>query len=176
VSYCSYQYPLPIHSFFLSYIFLSHLSLSLTLCLTLAHLHPLLQFILSLFSSLLLLLLLSLCLSHSLTHTHSFPVPSGAPTSLNVTHPLPTSAELSWTPLPPEQHNGIITGYTVKVVGPDSAAPRLILIPDASATSVVVSGLRPFTVYTFVVSAMTTVGTGPAANITSTTPQGGQPL
>lgn len=115
-------------------------------------------------------------LSYSLSLSLTFPAPSGAPTGLNVTHPLPTSAELSWIPLPPDQHNGIITGYTVKVVGPDSATPRLIPVPDASATSVVVSGLRPFTAYTFSVSAMTAAGTGPAADITSTTPQGGQSL
>ena len=116
----------------------------------------------------------SLSLAHSFSFTLPFPAPSSAPTGLNVTHPLPTSAELSWIPLPSHQHNGIITGYTVKVVGPDSATPRLIPVSDSSATSIVVSGLRPFTMYTFSVSAMTVAGAGPAADITSTTPQGGQ--
>ena len=75
-------------------------------------------------------------------------------------------------PPPLEEQNGVITGYTVQVEGPDSS--REFSVQNASTTSVEVSGLKPFTSYTFHVSAMTKAGTGPAATISSTTPEGGK--
>ena len=92
-------------------------------------------------------------------------VASGAPGELHISHHLPTSALLSWTPVPENLQNDSNTGYTVYVMGP---------VIDANATSYEVSGLRPYTKYTFGVSAMTGVGTGPAKSVSSTTPQGGK--
>ena len=108
------------------------------------------------------------------THADANPAPSVTPEGLNITHNLPTTAELSWTPLPVEKpkYNGVITGYTIQVEGPDSS--REISIQNASTTSVEVPNLRPFTSYTFHVSAMTKAGTGPVAIILSTTPEGGE--
>ena len=71
-----------------------------------------------------------------------------------------------------EERNGVITGYTIQVVGLN--APRDILVQRNDTTSVEVTGLRPFTSYTFSVRAMTKAGTGPAATIPSTTPEGGK--
>ena len=102
-------------------------------------------------------------------HTHTDPAPSIAPEGLHITHSLPTTAELSWSPLPLEKRNGVISGYTIQVVGPDSS--REIPVQDAETTTV---KLRPFTSYTFHVSAMTKAGTGPVATISSTTPEGGE--
>ena len=62
----------------------------------------------------------------------------------------------------------------MKVVGPDS--PEEIPVHGAGTTSVQIPGLRPFTSYTFSVSAMTKAGTGPAATILSITPEGGKML
>ena len=45
---------------------------------------------------------------------------------------------------------------------------------DRNATSYEVSDLRPYTTYTFSVSAMTEAGAGPPIIISSTTPQGGK--
>ena len=108
------------------------------------------------------------------THTHTDLAPSGSPGRLDVRHKLPTIAELSWSHVPIEKQNGVITGYTVKVVGPDS--PREIPVQGADTTSVEIPGLRPFTSYTFNISAMTKAGTGPAATISSKTPEGGEML
>ena len=58
----------------------------------------------------------------------------------------------------------------MKVVGSDS--PGEIPVQGAGTTSVEIPGLRPFTSYTFNVSAMTKAGTGPAATISSKTPEG----
>ena len=110
--------------------------------------------------------------AHTHTHTHTDPAPSIAPGGLNITHSHPTTAELSWSPLPVEKRNGVITGYTIQVEGPDFS--REISVQDGNMSSVEVPGLRPFTSYTFHVSAMTKAGTGPVATVSSTTPEGGE--
>ena len=94
------------------------------------------------------------------------------PTGLNVTHELPTSAEISWKTLPEGEQSTVITGYSVQVVGAGST--REISVSDARATSAVVSKLRPSTSYTFNISAVTHTGNGPIATITSTTPEEGE--
>jgi hypothetical protein len=47
---------------------------------------------------------------------------------------------------------------------------------DGNATSYEVSNLRPYTTYTFGVSAMTEAGTGPPIIVSSTTIPGGKSL
>ena len=101
-----------------------------------------------------------------------FTVPSGTPGELLVSHSLPTSAQLSWTPVPEDKQNDTITGYAVHVKGPDST--QEIPLMDGNATSYEVSYLRPYTTYTFGISAMTEAGTGPPIIVSSTTPQGGE--
>ena len=103
-------------------------------------------------------------------YTYADPAPSVSPEGLKVSHRLPTTAELSWKPIPEEKRNGTITGYTVQVEGPDS---RQDISVEDTCTSVQISDLRPFTWYTFKVNAMTKAGTGPAATVSSTTPEGG---
>ena len=104
------------------------------------------------------------------TFTHT--APSGKPGEFHVHHRTPTSAQLSWTPIPKDQQNGIITGYTVQVVGPDFT--REISITDATTTSTEVIGLRPITSYYFSISATTVAGTGPPARSFSITHEGGK--
>ena len=93
---------------------------------------------------------------------------------MHVSHSLPTSAQLSWTPVPEDKLNDTITGYTVHVKGPDST--REVPMMDGNATSFEVSDLRLYTTYTFSVSAMTEAGAGPPIIVSSTTPQGGEIL
>ena len=50
---------------------------------------------------------------------------------------------------------------------------RMISVMDGNATSYEVSDLRPYTTYTFGVSAMTEAGTGPPIIVSSTTPRSG---
>ena len=95
--------------------------------------------------------------------------PSGKPGELCVCHINARSAQLSWTPVPRDQQNGIITGYSVQVVGPDFM--QEISISDATTTSAEVSGLTPFTSYYFSISAMTVAGTGPPSRSLSITPK-----
>ena len=97
-------------------------------------------------------------------------VPSGTPGELHVSHSLPTSAQLFWTPESEDKQNDTITSYIVQVKGPGSK--QKIPVMDGNATSYEVSD----TTYTFSVSAMTEAGTGPPISIYSTTPQGGEIL
>ena len=99
-------------------------------------------------------------------------VPSGTPGELLVSHSLPTSAQLSWTPVPEDLQNDTITGYRVQVEGPDST--REVPVMDGNVISYEVSDLSPYTTYTFSVSAMTEAGAGPPISVSSTTPQGGK--
>ena len=111
---------------------------------------------------------------HGLTYRLSFLkfiVPSGTPRELLVSHSLPTSAQLSWTPVPEDD---TITGYMVQVEGPDSTLE--IPVMDENATSYEVSDLRPYTTYTFSISVMIEAGTGSPISISSTTPQEGKVL
>ena len=103
-------------------------------------------------------------------------VPTGTPGELFVSHRLPTSAQLSWTPVPKDKQNDVITGYTVQVVGSDSTEKREISLIDGNATSYEVSNLRPYTEYIFSVRAITEAGTGPPISVSSITPQGGKGL
>ena len=109
---------------------------------------------------------------HEPSSEHAPLLPSGTPGELFISHSLPTSAQLSWTPVPEDKQNDTITGYTVQVEGPDST--REIPVMDGNATSFEVSDLKPYTTYTFSVSAITKIGTGLPKSVSSTTPQGGE--
>ena len=117
-------------------------------------------------------------------HTYIHTVPD-APGELKVSHSLPTSAQLSWTPVPEDKQNGTITGYSVQVARPSSysyfyssSSEKInrveIPVMDGNATSYEVSDLQPYTTYSFSVSAITKIGTGLAKSVSSTTPQGGE--
>ena len=104
-------------------------------------------------------------------HMHTV---SDAPGELKVSHSRPTSAQLSWTPIPEDKQNDTITGYTVQIEGPDSI--QEIPVMDGNATACEVSDLKPYTTYTFSISAVTKVGIGLAKSVSSSTPQGGEVL
>ena len=107
---------------------------------------------------------------------HKFPfnlAPSGSPGEFRVNHRLPTTAEFSWTPVPKDKQNGVITGYTVQIVGAISTSRQEISV-EADATSVEIFNLTPFTSYNFSISAMTKAGSGPIATISSRTLEGGK--
>ena len=103
--------------------------------------------------------------------------PCGSPGGLTVNYVLPaTTAKLSWTPVPAQKQNGVITGYTVHVVRADlsSTSRRDIPVQKGDATSVDVPNLTPFTSYSFSISAKTNAGAGPpSASISSKTPETG---
>ena len=104
---------------------------------------------------------------------HTYPAPSVAPGELTVSYRLPTTAELSWSHLQKNKQNGVIIKYTVKVIRDDLPSDMPVEL-DAATNFIKIIDLRPFTSYTFKVSAVTKAGSGPAATILSTTPEAGK--
>ena len=84
--------------------------------------------------------------------------PSAAPLGLTVTSQTSISFTLSWTLPPPENLNGIITGYSVNVT---STATGEVTLFTTILDFMSVTSLRPYTLYLCSVAAQTTVGMGP---------------
>lgn len=68
------------------------------------------------------------------------------------------SVELSWSPPPPEERNGIITGYVATLVRRDTGSQYQLTSPT---TSITFTTLTPFTGYTVTIAASTAIGLGP---------------
>ena len=110
--------------------------------------------------------------------------PSGTPKWLTVRCSLPTSVQLSWGAVPKDQQNGLITGYSILVEGPDTTRntntvsdrirPHPLMEDAEEVFNSDMSDLRPSTEYTFSVSAVTVAGSGPAISVSFITPQKGE--
>ncbi|XP_047451795.1 neuronal cell adhesion molecule-like isoform X4 [Mugil cephalus] len=87
----------------------------------------------------------------------------GLPTSLTVTDTNLDSLTLEWTP--PHEHNGHITGYTLKYQPVNNSyelGPAEELALAANETSVTLTNLKYSTRYKFYLNAKTLTGPGPA--------------
>ena len=87
-----------------------------------------------------------------------FTVPSSPAQNVLAYNTTSTSIHLSWDPPPDDQINGIILHYTVRVV-PQHGGTVVYL--NSTVTNIVVASLTPYTVYTYSVAAVTSVGSGP---------------
>ena len=94
---------------------------------------------------------------HSQTNTHT----AHAIGRFKTSQYHPASARISWMVV--KNFGRSITGYAVRVEGPDST--QVIPITSEHLTSVEISDLRPSTQYTFEVNAVT--GTTPQSGETS---------
>lgn len=98
--------------------------------------------------------------------------PSNAPQNVTVGVLNATSVQILWQPPPPEQRNGIIAGYAVRMVGLHSG--ENIEFPLTNSTEMAIEGLHPFYAYRFSVAAFT-VGLGPFSNaVTQKLPESSQ--
>ena len=109
---------------------------------------------------------------NSATFASSYSVPSSPPTNFNIAIVSSSAIELSWQLPPLSDRNGIITGYTIRVVRTDTGETFVDQITGGIGFSV--TGLLPHTTYTCSVLASTSVGMGPATTLVTTTPQDGQ--
>ena len=94
-------------------------------------------------------------------HIHDIVGPDAAPVIIEAFSPSSTSLYLSWDPLPPELHRGILTGYrvTYKIVAMDRS------VQITTNTSITLEDLNAFTSYQVSVSAGTVVGYSPEDTI-----------
>ena len=90
-------------------------------------------------------------------------VPSSSPLldELNATS---RSLSLSWRTLPPEDLNGLITGYTVTIADLDDLSHNVESYFTESR-NYSFSGLTPYTTYGLTLSAHTQVGSGPTSSL-----------
>ena len=83
-----------------------------------------------------------------------FSVPDAFPRNLTAINSGPQGVFLSWVPPPLNKHNGVITGYVVKIIG-------LRELDVDNTTSHSIGGLNASSSYSFSVAAKTSVGPGP---------------
>ncbi len=100
-----------------------------------------------------------------------FTAPSAPPEAVSVSATSSDSILLTWAPPDSHHQNGIITGYVINVTTADTGEPFQVY---SGTTSLIQGSLHPFTKYTFVVAAQTSVGTGPfSTTLTAQTHQSG---
>ena len=100
----------------------------------------------------------------------SFSAPSGSPLNFQARALNSRSIQLSWDPLPSALQNGIVRQYTVTIL--DIAGEARVI--TTTATSMNVSALNPFTMYTCTVAAET-IAVGPSTlPVQVVTPQDGK--
>ena len=98
-------------------------------------------------------------------------VPDGFPRSLHVTSLSARSIQISWSPLPPNERNGLITGYVVTITNVDTNEVSTVEITGRTSTSI---ATLPYTSYMVSVAARTSVGVGPrSTEIIILTPENG---
>ena len=99
-------------------------------------------------------------------------VPSGYPQNIEATAVSSRMFTLSWDPPNYEDRNGIIIGYVINVINTRRSET---LQYTSNTTALTLSTLSPYTTYYCIVSARTSVGTGPfSVVITLLTPQDGK--
>ena len=89
-------------------------------------------------------------------------MPTGAPLNVAANVNSSRALSISWDPPEPEEQNGLITGYAVRVI-PIIGGQTMDY--EAEENHLFVEGLSPHTTYECVVAAMTKVGTGPFSAI-----------
>lgn len=85
-------------------------------------------------------------------------VPSGPPQGLQVNVTSQYTASLAWSPPLPQQQNGVIRSYIVRLTNVATGTSSNV---TTVTTGHQMSNLLPNTRYTVMVAAMTSVGTGP---------------
>ena len=99
------------------------------------------------------------------------PIAPGPPSNLRLVPIDSTSLNFSWEL--PTQPNGVVIGYNYSCTQTESAEEVARNTTNSNTTSVVLTGLSPFTSYTCSVSASTSPGTGVAATQTGITNMAG---
>lgn len=87
-----------------------------------------------------------------------FAAPSGPPEGVTVGDTLSTSFIVIWQPPANENQNGLILGYTVKIVDLSSNNETQIYVTE---TTLEVFDLMPFTQYEVAIAAHNAAGRGP---------------
>ncbi len=75
---------------------------------------------------------------------------------------MSTNITLMWTEIDVSQRNGVIKSY--KIQYNDATLQGRSINTECNATTCLITGLKPFTQYTFTVAGVNSVNTGPFSN------------
>lgn len=96
-------------------------------------------------------------------------VPDQPPLNVNGSSTIPESLYFTWSPPLPENQNGFIVRYDISLTTVDTSMDH-----STNNTYINITDLSPFTTYTFVVAARTSLGVGPfSLALTITTNENG---
>ena len=87
-----------------------------------------------------------------------FPAPSGSPQNFTANNISSRSAILTWNPPLPVDQNGNITAYIINASVVGSGETFQVV---SESTFLELDTLAPYTTYSFVIAASTSVGMGP---------------
>ncbi len=84
---------------------------------------------------------------------------NGHPRALSAREILSTNITLTWTEIDCLDRNGVITNYLIQYR--QEGASYMTVNMLSNSTTHVITGLEPFTVYTFTVAGVNSISTGP---------------
>ncbi len=85
--------------------------------------------------------------------------PSGSPGVPMANIIMSTSITINWTKIDASNRNGIITSYVIQYG--ERMSQKVAINTMSNDTNHLIRGLKPFTLYTFAVAGVNSVGTGP---------------
>ncbi len=88
-----------------------------------------------------------------------FAAPTGSPGVPTASVIMSTNITLTWTEIDCLDRNGVITSYII--LYREGTIRNITITSPSSATTHLISDLKPFTEYTFIVAGVNSVGTGP---------------
>ena len=94
------------------------------------------------------------------------PASSAAPTSVNVSS-TSSSITVQWGAVNCIDHNGDITGYSVRYGVQGSGSTQTVSVSGGGATMTTISGLMASTTYSIEVAAVNSAGTGDYSSVES---------
>ena len=88
-----------------------------------------------------------------------FSAPTGSPGVPTAYQIMSTNITLTWTQIDVSQRNGIITSYIIEYG--EGISREMTITTQSSATTHLITGLKPFTNYTFTIAGVNSANTGP---------------
>ena len=93
-------------------------------------------------------------------------MPSLSPQGFSGSSFSSTSYSFSWSAPPPEHQNGVIISYSIVLTAVNGGSTLYFTANDTQFTA---TGLKPYTIYSCVVAAQTSIGTGPYSSVLTIT-------
>ena len=93
-------------------------------------------------------------------HNFIFPAPSAPPTKVTASDVTSSSITLQWGAVNCNQHNGDITGYSLRYGVQGGGSTHIVGVSGGNTTEITISGLHASTNYSIEVAAVNSVGIG----------------